>query len=146
MPIIGPLWGEFIGYRWIPLTKGQLWGTRFRVITYSCAKVYMRQLIHRFTNYYHVVIELSTNIMWSAYWSIDHGFVYHVDYMRQSTYGYHIQTQKNTSPLPANKVWHCNINDIITERLSTAILPWGILYCFQTVWLSKYNMKWKIKK
>ena len=34
-----PLWGEFIGDRWIPLTKGQWRGKCFHWMTYSCLSV-----------------------------------------------------------------------------------------------------------
>ena len=34
--VTGLLWGESIGDRWIPLTKGQLRGNRFHVMTSSC--------------------------------------------------------------------------------------------------------------
>ena len=33
--LLVPLWGESIGYRWIPLTKGQWWGKRFNATTSS---------------------------------------------------------------------------------------------------------------
>ena len=48
--ITGQLWKESTGDRWTPLTKGQLWGKRFHIMT-SSGQVFSVPIPHKLSEY-----------------------------------------------------------------------------------------------